>query len=212
LSWQWVNSTFANKPYFMNEENLTKYWPWVLDENLQWNYDDVSTRLFDPARLSAYHDDDNLSDLLVTDFTLLPHLDIHMLDWLNAVALISPWRLHHTLAALEIPTYIILDTTFLQQHPWSAKRVLWVKAYADYYNISCFFGDYRALMSALIRQWANVITDERFDPVYADVQYEYSNLWTLLPYDRILTQKPDATISKFFRYWNKCKKDLKKRY
>jgi deoxyribodipyrimidine photo-lyase len=26
LSWQWVNSTFANKPYFMNEDNLQKYW------------------------------------------------------------------------------------------------------------------------------------------------------------------------------------------
>ncbi len=25
LSWQWVASTFSNKPYFMNQENIEKY-------------------------------------------------------------------------------------------------------------------------------------------------------------------------------------------
>jgi deoxyribodipyrimidine photo-lyase len=49
LSWQWVQSTFAHKPYFMNEENLTRYGRFT-DPIYRGEYEQVEAKLFDPKR------------------------------------------------------------------------------------------------------------------------------------------------------------------
>lgn len=52
LSWQWVASTFSNKPYFFNLENVQKYAPETVDTRPQSNYvldasyDTLRSRLF----------------------------------------------------------------------------------------------------------------------------------------------------------------------
>jgi deoxyribodipyrimidine photo-lyase len=55
LSWQWVASTFASKPYFFNRENLEKYTAGTLCERcekrrqgcpFQGSYDELSQKLF----------------------------------------------------------------------------------------------------------------------------------------------------------------------
>ena len=52
FSWQWVASTFSNKPYIFNLENVAKYFSGQVDVSMENNveldasYEDLSTRLF----------------------------------------------------------------------------------------------------------------------------------------------------------------------
>jgi deoxyribodipyrimidine photo-lyase len=52
LSWQWVASTFSNKPYIFNLENVDKYFANLIDTSplgnqpLHASYEDLQTRLF----------------------------------------------------------------------------------------------------------------------------------------------------------------------
>ena len=52
LSWQWVASTFSNKPYIFNLENVAKYGDSTLDvtrENnpeIDFSYEELSKKLF----------------------------------------------------------------------------------------------------------------------------------------------------------------------
>lgn len=52
LSWQWVASTFSNKPYIFNLENVHKYFEEIVDtsasnnEAINFSYDDLNRRLF----------------------------------------------------------------------------------------------------------------------------------------------------------------------
>lgn len=56
FSWQWVASTFSNKPYLFNLENVHKYFSNLIDTSVQNNkvlnasYDELSKRLFPNIR------------------------------------------------------------------------------------------------------------------------------------------------------------------
>ncbi len=58
LSWQWIASTFSNKPYIFNLENVEKYFGMLVDTSPQKNkeldatYDELRTRLFPNIRES----------------------------------------------------------------------------------------------------------------------------------------------------------------
>ncbi len=58
LSWQWVASTFSNKPYIFNLENVDKYFGELVDtsykknEILNASYDTLSARLFPKMRMN----------------------------------------------------------------------------------------------------------------------------------------------------------------
>ena len=60
LSWQWVASTFSNKPYIFNLENIDKYFGHIVDttpknnEILNASYEDLTKRLF--PNLRGKHD------------------------------------------------------------------------------------------------------------------------------------------------------------
>lgn len=59
LSWQWVASTFSNKPYIFNLENVTKYFGNLVDTTPSANkaidasYEELTTRLFPALRRSS---------------------------------------------------------------------------------------------------------------------------------------------------------------
>lgn len=52
LSWQWVASTFSNKPYIFNLENVAKYFGSLIDDSrinnqeLDSSYEDIAHKLF----------------------------------------------------------------------------------------------------------------------------------------------------------------------
>jgi deoxyribodipyrimidine photo-lyase len=59
LSWQWVASTFGSKPYFFNQENLSKYTDNQLCKNCQatcpfkHSYESLNAALFEPSTAPA---------------------------------------------------------------------------------------------------------------------------------------------------------------
>jgi len=63
LSWQWVASTFSNKPYIFNRENLERYAGAVLPgdprqgDPFDYSYEELSDRLFE----GAYHPEERRS-------------------------------------------------------------------------------------------------------------------------------------------------------
>ncbi len=211
LSRQWVNSTFANKAYFMNEDNLQKYRPWTSDPDLRGTYDQISQKIFDPARDSRYQDDSDISETLITPIDLLDTFDISCTDNHSTLRLLSPWRLDETLLADEIPTVIILDRDFTNQYPRSAKRLAFIREYTSKYKIAFVWWSYQDIIDQCLEHKLEVLLDERRDPVYREVQKTYLNHdWvTILPYNRINTWHPEEPIMKFFKYWNKTTRFIK---
>jgi deoxyribodipyrimidine photo-lyase len=67
LSWQWVASTFSNKPYIFNQENLERYAGSILpddphpDDPFNYSYEELEARLFageyvsEPRRASGHY-------------------------------------------------------------------------------------------------------------------------------------------------------------
>ena len=213
LSRQWVNSTFANKPYFMNEENLQKYRPWSIDPDLSWSYDAVSANIFDPNRRSIYHDEADTYETLQTPIEYIQSWEWIMPEKVDAIRILTPWRLDESLLADDVYTLIVLDNNFTKKHPRSAKRLAFVQQYADEYNIPFVMWEYTQIVQSYIDMWSQVILDERRDPVYREVQdiYIHHDQVELLPYSMIYTHTWFEPIMKFFKYRNKTKPIIKSR-
>jgi deoxyribodipyrimidine photo-lyase len=83
LSWQWVASTFGSKPYFFNQENLSKYTDNQLCKNCQascpfkHSYESLNAVLFEPstapAKISSPQDFPATSPLKGTESIVLFH-------------------------------------------------------------------------------------------------------------------------------------------
>ena len=170
LSRQRVNSTFANKAYFMNEENLQKYRKWTHDNNLQWSYEQVAERLFDQNRSSNFWSEDDWLEHLQTPTDQLEERDNTLFQWEETVRLLSPWKLDESLLCDDIPTIIILDEQFTAKHPRSENLLHFIKQYTQEYNTPFVWWSYETIIQHYIDQWSMVILDERWDPVYREVQ------------------------------------------
>ncbi len=212
LSRQWVNSTFANKAYMMNEENLQKYRPWMVDEDLRWTYEDVSSFLFDEDRESAYRKEEDVSFSFTTPLDTLDVFDSHLYEWKSAVRLLTPWRLDEDLLWDDVYTIVLLDETFTQSHPWSQQRIDFVRSYTEKYAVPFVIWSYQTSIDDLLSQWVDVSIDERRDPIYREVQKSF--LWepwvSCIPYPWIHTSHGDEPIMKFFKYRNSSKHFIKK--
>jgi hypothetical protein len=205
LSWQWVNSTFANKPYFMNEDNLQKYWSWTCDSDLQWTYDEVSKRIFDPNRTSTNWDDEDVSHTLETPLYLVKKRDKSICNLDEKIRVLTPWKLDESMLYDAIPTIIVLDEAFTNLHPRSHQRLWFVQQYADVSNVPFVVWSYEKIIQWYLDQGLSVILDERRDPIYVDVQEKYKNTsWvTILAYELINTHCFTEPVMKFFTYRNK---------
>lgn len=206
LSRQRVNSTFSWKPYFMNEANLQKYRPWTEDENLRWSYEIIHARMFNEWRVSMYRNDDDVYTELKTDLSSITERTIDHIVSTN-ITLLTPWRLHPD--AITETCFVVLDTDFLTRHPWSKKRLQFVKSYCDACGIHLVKWSYDAILKQCIMAWVKITTDERFDPWYAEPQKVLSDWLNILPYPFVNRTNRSELIPKFFKYRNRSKKWLK---
>lgn len=212
LSWQWVNSTFANKAYFMNEWNLQKYRPGTSDQNLRGTYEEVSARLFNPQRPSNYRKQEDMYSTLTTPTDLLtPYHEDQLWTWWK-VRILSPRRLDKEVFSDDTPTIILLDKEFTTLHPWSAQRIEWVQSYAKKYTIPFVVGSYDQAIQDALERWKSVVLDQRYDPIYRETVEKYNSHddVSILRYPRVWKDNQWQPIMKFFKYWNKASKVLKK--
>jgi len=70
LSWQRVQSTFAHKPYYMNEDNLKRYGKYT-DPVYRGTYEEIEQMLFDTGRVVERSDHDDLPYTLETDVSMI---------------------------------------------------------------------------------------------------------------------------------------------
>ncbi len=212
LSRQWVNSTFANKAYFMNEENLNKYRPWTSDPNLQWTYEEVFERVFDSDRESVFSNTADDAWVLETPKDDLDNRDDTLCKWADTIRILTPWKLDETLLSDQTITIIVLDETFTQLHPRSENRISFIKQYADAYTIPFVLWSYEKIIYECLEKKLSVILDERYDPLYRDIQEKLKEDWRaeFIDYNRINTHHPSDVILKFFKYRNKTLPFIKK--
>jgi len=195
----------------MNEDNLKRYWSWTHDENLRGTYDTVSERIFSTDRSSEYWQDEDMSEILLTPVNMFDSYAPEKVWDAKTVRILSPRRLDEDLFTDDIPTYVVLDTIFTQEHPRSETRIEFVQQRTKKYDIPFICWSYKEIIDSLREQWKHVIIDERFDPVYRDVQLNYRTTKevTILPYSMINPTQYDEPIMKFFKYWNKTTKFMK---
>jgi len=212
LSRQRVNSTFANKAYFMNEENLKKYRSWTSDEDIRWTYEVIFDKLFDQNRKSLYREENDYYQDLKTQTQNIKKRENKSISktWWH-IYILSPRKLSDDIFSRTGEHIIVLDTKFTEDHPRSQKRLSFVQSYADFYKIDFVIWNYQEIIETYIQAWYKVSLDERRDSVYKETQKMYikNASVSILPYWWIYIENKNETILKFFKYWNKVKKHLK---
>ncbi len=198
LSWQWVQSTFSHKPYFMNEENLTRYAKFS-DSIYRGEYDDIERIIFDPRRGSDMRNSPDVHHILVTDLTSIPHAQSNY-DWYT---ILTPRDLHSSKITDPDQTVCILDTQFLARHPWSPKRIHFVQEYCALYGIQFAQGR----IDQIVSQSRDITIYETQNPYYRQA-YEKASDRDDVTYQ--LHQRCSPAIcqwynKKFFPFWEKTK-------
>jgi deoxyribodipyrimidine photo-lyase len=171
LSWQWVQSTFSHKPYFMNEENLSRYQPWTQDSLYRWTYEEVEKRLFDVNRKSEYRGNNDIHDTLQTDLSAFASFEPTIREN-ESITILTPRDWHPTKIKDPVTTICILDEVFFAQHPWSVKRLAFIQWYARLYWVQIYRGDIWSILKNLVSAWKSINLYETRNPYYRQAYEE----------------------------------------
>ncbi len=199
LSWQRVQSTFSHKPYIMNEENLQKYWG-ISDALYRGSYEDIAEKLFDSSRVPLFAHAKDYSSQLQGDYSMIPSMNPSKYSWYTVL---TPWDLHPSKINDPTKTVCVLDSNFLDTHPWSKNRVAFVQAYTDLYGIECVYGS----VQKIVEQSTNLTVYETPNPSYKEA-YKYikkHNNGRVHPYDWINPHATKRFTKKFFPYRKESK-------
>lgn len=200
LSRQRVQSTFSNKPYFMNEENLFRF-GWYTDEIYRWSYEEIEKKIFDQQRTIPFNGEHDTYQTLISDTSNLILADTHN-DETDTI--LTPRDLHPQKIKNPQTTICFLDSTFLKQHPWSKKRIMFVSDYCAAYWIKLLYGQ----LKNFLQQNHGLTAFETRNPIYREA-YE-SNEVIIEPYEWISPLVKKWRTKKFFPYREKTMPIFKK--
>lgn len=201
LSWQRVQSTFAHKPYYMNEENLNRYGTYH-DPVYRGSYEEIEQMLFDTDRVVKRNKDEDMSYWLRTDVSMIEHA-IDQYDWYT---ILTPWDLHPSKIIDPRKTICVLDHNFTHQHPRSSKRVAFVQSYCDLYSIGFVYGD----VHQIVQNSHDLSVYETRNPEYRQA-YEQASTRSDVIYHQHQRCSPVVAMwytKKFFPFWAQTKKHL----
>ncbi len=204
LSRQWVQSTFSHKPYFMNEENLSRYRPGSSDPTYRGTYEEVEKRLFDPERESIYWTDEDVRSTLKSDLSMFAHRDKTSILQGETTTILTPWDRHPDKCNDPQNSICILDERFFEDHPWSTKRIDFIQQYASHYNIKI----YRWLIWDILKEAKDKNTKIRIfetrNPRYRTAYENHANAnITLIPHQWTSPIVKKSYTKKFFWFWGK---------
>jgi deoxyribodipyrimidine photo-lyase len=207
LSWQWVQSTFSHKPYFMNEENLTRYGRFT-DVVYRGEYDDIASRIFDPKRWTDVRNSPDIHHTLATDLSCVktspsPSFSrggSNDYDWYT---ILTPRDLHPSKITDPTQTVCVLDIQFLTRHPRSAKRIQFVQSYCDMYGITLVTWD----IGQIIQNSSHITIYQTRNPFYRQA-YEQASIRSDVSHHPHQWCSPAVAKwynKKFFPFWEKTK-------
>ena len=231
LSWQWVASTFAAKPYFFNRENLSHYTDnkycatCPLARNgcpFEGTYEDVSDRIFpgaasqvEPAapeqtsltkRLSSGRDD------IETLYESSPHVEANSyLIWVNEESLDphNPALTAYAQHSHAMPVFVF-DAPALDASGWSLKRIAFLyESLLEIPNIHIYHGSSLDILTKLLadqRQQHGSVTLATTPVVDPRLQQLVFSLEKLVPVEQHSIEQfaPVERIRdlrRFSRYW-----------
>lgn len=224
LSWQWVASTFAAKPYFFNRENLARY-----TENkycsicplaqegcpFEGSYEDVSARIFpgDAAnigmtapsqteltrQLSSGRDE----KLAYDEVSTTPAEKV--LVWLNEESL-NPHGPTLTAYPAATPVFVF-DELAIEKAGWSIKRLAFIyECLLEIPNVQIYRGAPFALLTSLCQEkgYQEIVTTSVVDPrlqknietLDKTVRVRQYPVEEFAPIERV------RDLRRFSRYWN----------
>lgn len=207
LSWQWVASTFGSKPYFFNQENLSKYTNNQLCENCQarcpfkHSYESLNTALFEPstapAKISASQDFPVTPKVVGTEPIVLFHDEM--------------LSINHPLYQSMARKVFIFDTHFYQD--WALKRLQFLAdCLAEMPEVEVWAGDRLAVLRLMnagsIQTQMTPNTALRKQLAGCDVTYiEEQSIYTKNVKEKLRAKG----IVRFSKYWNEVGAEVLKR-
>jgi len=225
LSWQWVASTFAAKPYFFNRENLARY-----TENtycstcplanggcpFEGSYEDVSARIFPGAaspvemsapgqteltrRLSSGHEQLSTEDATTSQ----PALQ-NVLVWVNeeSLDLQGPALMAHPQAT----SVFIFDEAAIESAGWSIKRLAFIyECLLEIPNIQVYRGSTINILLSLIKEqgYSAIATTSAVDPRLKDMSEKINRFVPVqhYPIEEFAPIERVRDLRRFSRYWS----------
>jgi deoxyribodipyrimidine photo-lyase len=193
LSWQWIASSFSNKPYLFNKENLIKFGgeSWCQQCRVtcpfEGSYEQLHQQLF--------------TDAVVADKPATHHLNppeptpkgVASLVWIHD-EMLSPT---HALCAFNLPVVFIFDPT-LYQH-WPLKRLQFMAdCLAEMPGVDIWLGETHQVLAQLAQ--GRIITQNTPQQALKHAAAGLEIEWRTEP---VLTEAPlsDHQLMRFSRYW-----------
>ena len=223
LSWQWVASTFAHKPYYFNHENMTRYGHTPCpDVPFNASYDALSQRYFGGYGKGGYverPDAQPESDGDVPCPNLLRPPGENPLVLLHAERLSD--RAEALKAAPDAPVLVVLDGERLKQEQPSFMRLHWaVSLAADVVRLLHEQGrDAELHLVESVEEVAGVVLDKNAQSIVTSESW-HPGTWMFL--DRLdqslpvsviedgLRFKAAAPLRSFSSFWRKAEPQVKR--
>jgi deoxyribodipyrimidine photo-lyase len=217
LSWQWIASTFAHKPYIFNRANLERYTNGTYCETcpvrengcpFATSYGVLDARLFPNGQRPV--DDFERPDLHASPDTRAA-VDVAAADtivWQHEESL-SPNDPARALAP-NAPAIFVWDDAARERDPWSALRRTFVEeTLAELGLAEIASGDAVAEIARFARAHGknHIVTTAPRDPRLRAIAAALAERFgvTLVPAPQFVTLDRVTELARFSRYWNRAK-------
>ena len=223
LSWQWVASTFSNKPYYFNHESMTRFSHTPCpDAPFNASYDALSQRYFGGYGKGGYAE---RPEVQPEGDGGVPHPDLLRPVGEKPLVLLHAERLSDQAAALkaapDAPVLVVLDGERLEREQPSFMRLHWaVSLAADL--VRSLLEQGRDTQLLLAHGAAEVVTEARGKGAESIVTSEswHPGTWTFLSeldeslpvsvVEEGIRFKTKAPLRSFSSYWRKAESQVKR--
>jgi deoxyribodipyrimidine photo-lyase len=226
-SWQWVESTFANKPYFMNKDNIARFSDnsWCADCTAKCPFDAeypaLEQKLFrgQPAPLALFpkgkSSTDNALSAMPHESTPWPNTTATDLVWVHDAAL--SWEDAALKNNPNAAVVVVLDEPSFQDEPWAYHRLHFlVEGVQDLFahlpnQVKLLLLGDTALS---LKEAVNTLRAERVhisehpNTIVTQVMTDVSQDIEVVQHARPVFAEYTAEPVRFSRYWNKVAKQV----
>ncbi len=230
LSWQWVASTFAVKPYYFNRENLARYTKEIycsicplLNNGCPFDgsYKDVEKRIFPESNMDQEQSGPGQTPLMKRLSGQMEHEEPGD-DSMTNVALVwindDNLSLNGPVARLQATPLFVFDEDAIEKAGWTLKRIAFIyECLLEIPNIQIYKGspvDILTSQLAHYRQQNNeapaITTTTSVDPRIKQIIGTLNQQVPLRLYEveRFVKDTQIRDLRRFSRYWNDVEREV----